>query len=484
MQAIAIIGGGFSGTMTAVNLVRFTHIPLRIVIVNREYPTGRGIAYSTKQPEHLVNVAARNMSALADHPTHFMDWLRTRCEYADLPESELRETFVPRRVYGDYLRGLLQSYAVPVTHRDDVKIDLLNDDVLDVVIEAGRAVLILASGDRLEAEKVVLATGNLKPAEIKADNEPFRHPAYCENPWTNWEARLPDVNETVVLLGTGLTTVDALVSLLARQWRGTIYAVSRNGLFPQSHFRGIEYSDFPPPGFDPHKHGLEELADILHEHCRRLRNMGANPAIVVDKLRPFTQRIWKSFTVEDKQNFIRKYAPLWNVTRHRIAQNIHCMVDRAVDDGRLKIVTGRVVGLKAQGSRIQVMVRGKEDANVTLEAGFVVNGTGPRSKFSESMQPLFKNLIASGRLKLDDLDMGIEVDERFTAVEADGRVSPCLYGLGPMLKGSLWETIAVPELRGQALQVARSILEVIGGDRPKVVPWPSNAHFDQLEYCI
>ena len=49
--------------------------------------------------------------------------------------------------------------------------------------------------------------------------------------------------------------------------------------------------------------------------------------------------------------------------------------------------------------------------------------------------------------------------------------------LGPLLRGTLWETIAVPELRGQARVVAETILE-----RPP--------HYDtmppevQMEYSI
>ncbi|HWC89410.1 MAG TPA: FAD/NAD(P)-binding protein, partial [Pirellulales bacterium] len=107
MKTIAIIGGGFSGTTAAVNLARFSESPLRVCVINSGYPVGRGAAYSTRQIEHLLNVAARNMSALADHPNHFVEWLQTRSEYALVPESELREMFVPRQVFGDYLRGLL-----------------------------------------------------------------------------------------------------------------------------------------------------------------------------------------------------------------------------------------------------------------------------------------------------------------------------------------------------------------------------------------
>ena len=89
MKHVVIIGGGFSGCLTAVNLSRLSTGPLKITIINQGYPLGRGIAYSTRNGSHLLNVVARNMSALADQPTHFVEWLRTRTEYRDEPVDRL-----------------------------------------------------------------------------------------------------------------------------------------------------------------------------------------------------------------------------------------------------------------------------------------------------------------------------------------------------------------------------------------------------------
>src|SRR6187399_3241563 len=123
MHTIAIIGGGFCGSIAAVNLMRLSEGPLRVALINRGSPVGRGVAYGTRRPEHLLNVAARNMSALADHPNHFLEWLRTRSEYSETPEAVLRETFIPRRVYGDYLRGLLQWHASPIRESAETSIE-------------------------------------------------------------------------------------------------------------------------------------------------------------------------------------------------------------------------------------------------------------------------------------------------------------------------------------------------------------------------
>jgi uncharacterized NAD(P)/FAD-binding protein YdhS len=482
MKTIAVIGGGFSGTISAVNIARFAEAPLRIVIINRCFPVGRGVAYSTRRPEHLLNVVARNMSALADHPNHFVEWLRTRSEFADTPENVLREMFVQRRVYGDYLRSLLFAFSRPINGRGGVQIESVDGEAVDVDEAADGAAVVLADGSRIHADKVLLATGNQPPAEFQTAGAPFRHPAYCETPWVDWEDRLPDRRENVVLLGTGLTTVDAFLTLCTRDWQGTIFAVSRNGLLPQSHFRGIEYPDFPP--VDPTKLGLGGIVDLVEEHCERLRGLGANPAIVVDKLRPYTQRIWQGFTRDEKQEFCRRYASRWNVTRHRIAQEIHQRLSAAVTSGRLQIVKGKIASLEAAGDRVRVTVEDTGGVRVQLEGGMVINCTGPNTGFSGSAPLLFQNLLAKEMIAVDDMDMGIRVDANLAVIGRNGTPSPLLMAMGPLIKGTLWETTAVPELRGQALRIAQSLVDAIATDQRREHPWPVQPEMELLEYCI
>ena len=481
METIAIIGGGFSGTMTAVNLARLGTRPLRVCLINSGHPVGRGAAYGTKRPEHLLNVAARNMSAFPDHPNHFLDWLRTRSEYADLPDVVLREVFVPRRVYGDYLRAVSLPYYVPVDSRNPVQIERIDDTAVGVAHRPGGATVELASGKTVEAARVVLATGNQRPAPLPAADKPFHHPAYFDDPCIDWDGRLTNPERDAILLGTGLTMVDVFLTLSEVGWKGTIRAVSRNGLLPLSHFRGIEYPDFPPP--EPERLGLAGLVDQMERHCGRLRQLGANPAICVDKLRPHTQRIWQQFSEEEKRRFCTRYAARWNVMRHRVAEPIHARLMEAVSSGRLRVYKGRIAALNDEGPNVRVAIEGEDGERTILEGGLVVNCTGPQAGFSAGTDRLFQNLLGRGLVRPDGLDMGIEVDAEFETVGRDGRRSGFLYALGPLLRGTLWETTAVPELRGQAMRVAQLLLrELHPTPAPTATFAPTSA--DVMEYCI
>jgi uncharacterized NAD(P)/FAD-binding protein YdhS len=480
VKTVAIIGGGFCGTLTAVNLARLSKHPLRVILVNNQYPTGRGVAYGTLRPEHLLNVVARNMSAFPDLPSHFVDWLRNRADFAELPLADLREQFVPRRVYGDYLQDLLFWQAQPLAGSGRVQIQLVDDEVLDVTPAGRGARVVLKGGDTLQADRVVLATGNLAPHDMIPPDSVHEHPAYCGNPWRGWYEKLPDSREDVLLVGTGLTMIDVFLTLRTLEWGGTIHAVSRNGLLPLPHFKGTDYRLFPP--VDVETMGLHQLVALMEEHCARLRADGMNPALVVDKLRPFTQRIWRNFSVAEKQEFSRDYRTRWNVVRHRIPPSVAGQIETAQKEGRLHILKGRLRDVRGDGDRIQVTIDpGNELPSHNLVVGLLVNCTGPRESLNDEPEALFQNLFERGMVRPDALDMGIEVTPDFAVVDHQGRPSDFLFAIGPPLRGTLWETTAVPELRAQAHQVAQALL---AHDQPHQPDWVQETPANLVEYYI
>ncbi|WP_417390894.1 FAD/NAD(P)-binding protein [Gimesia sp.] len=456
MKKVAIIGGGFSGTMAAVNLARLSSSPLCIQLINDKYPLGRGVAYGTRREEHLLNVAARNMSAVPDHANHFLDWLRTRVDYSDLPDPQLRETYVPRRIYGDYLRSILATYMQPIDSHHPAEIQVIEQEAVDIEFNfAGAAEITLKDGTTIDADRVLLATGNQPPCPLAEDA--FSHPGYCAEPWSNWMEKIPDPAENIIVMGTGLSMIDVFLTLSEQNWQGHLIAVSHNGMIPQSHFRGIEYPDFLPE--EPENLGLENLVQLLEKHCRQLQRIGENPGIVVDRLRPHTQKIWQKFDLAEKQEFLKRYAARWNVIRHRIAQPIHQRVTEAITEGRLSVVRGRITRLEADGDRVCVNLQNRAGETQQVWGSLVINCTGPNSGFSDTSVPLFQNLLQRGLIRPDELDMGIDVGADFATIDAEGHPSEFLFAIGPLMKGTLWETTAVPELRGQAMRVAQLLLD-------------------------
>lgn len=456
---IAVLGGGFSGAMTAVNVARISDRPLHVVVVDDRGSVGRGVAYSVRRPEYLLNVAARNMSAFPDEPDHFLDWLRTRAEFEPLPEAELREQFVPRQVYGDYLRSIVGNHLAGDGHRPCVTTELITGEAVDIEPGDGDCLVRMADGSAIAAEKIVLATGNEPPAPLPGASALGDHPAWVANPWQQWEHRVPATG-SIAILGTGLSAVDAIITLCDLGWQGPIHAISRHGWLPHAHFRGIEYPEFPPAGVDLVTLGLNDLRRLVSQHCAELVARDADPAIIVDKLRPYTQRIWGNFSCEERLEFARCDAARWNVLRHRIAPEIHDQVMHARRTGALQIHAGSIEELRAVDGAIRIGIEAREP----VVADLVINATGPSTRFSATRNVLLRNLLASGLVSPDDTDMGIRIDRDHTVVNAQGDRSASLLALGPTLRGTYWETVAVPELRVQARRVAETLLGAVPVD--------------------
>ena len=455
---VVVVGGGFSGTMTAVNLARLADDPLEITIVNERTPPGRGVAYRRRRPEYLLNVATRNMSAFPDNSDHFLRWVSTRPEYEAVPEIDLRERFIPRQTYGDYLSSIAQKYLA--TPGDGISSRFVIGEAVDVEPEEFGCAVRLADGTTLKADRVVLATGNETPASLPGAESLVGHRAWIGDPWQAWEERLPPRDASVVVLGTGLTAVDAIITLRAIGWMGTIHAVSRHGWFPHAHFKGIEYPEFPPPGVDLTAVGLDELVALVKHHCAVLHERNAHPAIIVDKLRPHTQRIWAGFSPDERLAFAKYHAAKWNVFRHRISPDIHAALTHLQLTGQLQVRAAKIEKLGESSEQISVHL----DDGEILSGDVVINATGPSAKLTATTSVLLQNLLRRGLIAPDATDMGISVANDHTVLTGDGDRSAWLLAMGPLVRGTYWETVAVPELRGQAKRVAETALDRVHSD--------------------
>ena len=264
--------------MTAVNLARLGRKPLEVTLVNGRPLVGRGIAYGTRRPEHLLNVAARNMSAFRDEPDHFLQWLRTRSEFETVPEIELRERFIPRLIYGDYLRSVVQHHLQSAGGMTPVETRCVVGEAVDIEVVAHEAVIHLADGKTVAADRVVLATGNEVPAALPGTDALADHPAWAADPWQPWERRLPEPDGTVIILGTGLSAVDVIITLRALGWMGSIYAVLPPRVVPPRSLSWDRLSGVPTPRRRPRHPGLGALdrprAAALYRPARAQRQPG------------------------------------------------------------------------------------------------------------------------------------------------------------------------------------------------------------------
>jgi uncharacterized NAD(P)/FAD-binding protein YdhS len=438
IEHVAIVGAGFSGTLQAINLLR--HHGPRVTLIERRGAFARGVAYSTTSPAHLLNVRAANMSALPDDPGHFVRWL---AEHG----RGTATCFASRRDYGAYLAELLEAEMRAAPGR----LTLLQDSATEVACTDQGVTIGLDSGGKLAADAAVLALGNLPPRDppgVAAANLPAD--LYASDPWSgDFAAGLTD-DDTVLVIGTGLTMVDVVLSLEAQGFGGRIVALSRRGLTPHAH------GDPAMPRSSLSERPAATGADLVHVVRRRAEAVGWRAAI--DELRPYTQAMWLAAPYAEQVRFIRHLRPWWDIHRHRLAPEVAAQVQALKDSGRLQVLGGKLTRIAAADGRVDLAFRPRHQDRVErLSVRRVINCTGPQGDLLRTKEPLLHLLLAAGHVRPDRHRFGIDVNAQAETIDANGRANPRLFALGPMTRGAFWEIVAVPDIRVQTWSVARRL---------------------------
>lgn len=435
---VAIVGAGFSGLLTAVNLLKASR-DVRVTLIERRGVFGPGTAYDTGNPGHLLNVRLDNMSAFPDQPSHLADWL------AEQPSWRAQDGFITRGVYGDYLQALLDEALDDAPDR----LTLIGAEAqsIDRQDDGWR---ILTSDGEVAADQVVLALGNLEPASPPGVEDAVRaSPAYVENPW-RFDPQTARDARNVLLIGSGLTMVDAAITL--RRPGRRLTALSRHGLLPRAH------ATVPPTPYVGAFSGSP--AEILRQI--RAATAEADWRAVFDRLRHSARDIWRGWSRVERSRFLRHLRPLWDVHRHRLspgpARDIHSMLA----GGELTILAGKLTELKATDViEVSWRPRGKKRA-IKERFDLVVNCTGPLGVISKSTEPMIRDILDKGYGRPDPLGLGLQVDDEGGLLDGAGAPARGLHAIGPLTRGAFWEMTAVPDLRGQARDLAARILS----DRP------------------
>lgn len=441
---IAVIGAGFSGVMTALHLLRQPK-PVKVVLVERRSPIGLGAAYATDDPAHRLNVRAGNMSAWPDRPDDFVDWL------AGQGRDVGPGGFATRGDYGRYLQGLLTAMAEGPAATGRL---LVTPDEITSVARAGEGwVLTCGMGRVVKADAVVLAPGNpppCPPETIGADL--VASSAYVADPW-RWNPAAPPPGEgPVLLLGTGLTMIDAALSLARTAPGRPLIALSRRGLTPREHLGAPPclLPDPPPASLSPAR-ALAWLRTATDDHGWRT---------AIDATRPATQALWRGWSIRQRGAFLRHARAFWDVHRHRLSPQVAEQAARMRASGDLRILAGKLqrVDLLADGT-VDVAWRPRGTRQTRrLRADLVVNCTGPSADVERSVEPLISSLAGQGLIRADPLRLGLDVDAGHRVLNAQGRAHATLLAVGPITRGALWEINAVPDIRVQAAEAAAEVL--------------------------
>ncbi len=446
---IAVIGGGASGVMAVIQLLRRATGPLRIALVEPQPTLADGVAYATRRPEHLLNVPAGKMSAFPDLPGDFVDYLRASGAF-DLAAEALAPLYVSRLHYGAYLRERLAQARAgsPAT------LEVFTTAVDGLSPQRENHLLQLRDGNRVVAAHVVLAVGNaLRPLPLRgATALAASHRAEA---WDTEAVAAIPADAGVAIVGSGLSMVDAVITLAEQAHRGAIHVISRHGLLPLPHAAAAPFDFDPTPLLSL---PLRARMRALREEVARAQAQGQPWQAVMERIRPLGQSLWRSLSWPDQQRFLRHVVRYWDVHRHRIDPQVHARLQALRDNGQLRLHRARLDATWAAGACARIEGREHDGAPLQLEVQRVINATGVEMRVQAMRNPLLQQLVGEGLAARGPHGIGLDSDDAGQVLDADGHADRRLHVIGSLRIGTLWESLAVPELRAQAAALATALL--------------------------
>ncbi|MGG5238740.1 FAD/NAD(P)-binding protein [Pseudomonas lurida] len=455
---VLIIGGGLSGTMLAVQLLRLPG-KRRILVIEPRAELGRGEAYSAVELGHTLNGNAARMSVDPDNPDDLTQWLTDYIGAGGWPESDqqhvpISELFPPRGIFGLYAQQRLAEAKA----RSASSVEHVRGEVVDLQREDASTLLTLDNGQPLRGGLVVLATG-MFPAARTPQTQSSGLNATAVDPWDVQAMTQIDPQAPVLIIGSGLTMVDAVVSLEQAGHRGPIEVFSRHGLLPHVRRQPPGWVDFLSE--DQRLRSPRQLLREVRRQCGIAQAQGIDWQAPLDTVRAHIGRLWSQASEREKRQFVRHVRPWWESHHHRSPPLSAQLVARLHDEGRLRIRAASFKGLEPSAEGVTIRLRHRGEQGITLVSGAaLINSSGIEYDWRRVARPLPQQLLKRGLIQPGPLALGIAADACGAVVDAQGRVSQRLFAMGPPLRGMWWESTAVTDVAIQAKALAARLTQI------------------------
>jgi uncharacterized NAD(P)/FAD-binding protein YdhS len=450
-QHIAVVGGGAAGAAVVGEFLRAPDNGIRLTWLAGGQSPGRGVAYGTDQPEHVLNVRAANMGLLADDSGAFLRFAQA-CGVTAEPTD-----FLPRSLFGDYVQATLAHLLADGLPR--CRLEVRSTEALAIQARSTGGYDIQPHGAAaFAADSVVLAVGALPPVALpQVDASALGGGRYAIDPWNL--PRLPKGPQQVVVIGSRLTAIDTILSAAATWPHARIIALSRHGCLPGNHWLKPQ---------EPYAHQAELIEDLrasgdVRHWLRIFRKALATDQpdwrSTIDGLRPVTNELWRSLDLIQRGRFLRHVRWLWDSARHRMPPQTARTIHALQDEGRLQVIAGRVRNIGG-AEPVNVAYRDRRNGSVhTIDADLVVQATGFESTHEPTTSRLLRQMLEAGLVCPDPLGLGLHADVDGRLLRSDGSPAPGLRAVGTLLRGTLWESTSMPEIRAFAAKLAREVPE-------------------------
>lgn len=454
-HSVIIIGGGFAGALTALKLLERTTVALSIIIVEPRAELGRGLAYSTADPVHLVNGPAEIFSLYPDDMGHLARWLAENGPTNGWqPPADVAASSPPRHLYGTYVHDELKRAAAQA--RSGSSLQHVRSSAAHLSSSPHQVRVATTDGTVLEADEAVLALGVFRPDLNPDEASVAGHPRFAENPWNAAALdRLSDSSD-ILIIGASLSMVDAIASMEARGFGGRYRVISRRGQFVEGRRNAEPAHDFLAEGPLPSTaRGL--LARVKTER-RKLDAAGGDWQGLPLAIRPHILPLWQNADDRERLRFARHLRAFWDVTAHRSAPESNRSVEEVRSQGRLIQGRARLLALRPDENGISASLKTATGIEETVFSGVIDCRGHQLHDWRQISDPFVRQLLSSGEVRPHSTGFGIDATPEGDLINEEGRIHRNLSAIGHPLRGVAWESSSITEQRTQAIALADRIL--------------------------
>lgn len=489
VRRVAIVGGGFSGVSAAIQLVRASTVPLAVTIVEPREQIGPGLAYSASDPDHRLNGPLWSHSVLAEDASHFARWCERDGILARDPQALAGDgnAFVRRADYGRYLAESLREHAR--WSATGSTISHLRGRATGAAFSGGEIATSTDTGRTLRSSMLIVATGNALPRlQAPIPQSLAAHPSVVANPLEPASLQRIDPRARVLVVGSGLTALDVVSTLLRDAGRPGIVVVSRRGLRPRPQPPAATAMPGDPEAGSASDAAVERPLDrilgqvpsflllagtpptlrgwvrALRGRIREVEAQGESWHKGFDELRDVVWRAWPLLPVEQKRRFLRRLRTWYDVHRFRAPPQNDAIVRAAEAQGRIEFRAARLRAVEpsGDGAGLRVHLDGGRSARTGVEAfDAIVNCTGLDVAAGARANPFLWSLVERGALRIDETGLGFAVDPHCRAIGADGSANPALRVIGPPTAGIFGDPLGAMFIAAQIHRMLPDALDTL-----------------------
>ena len=434
---LVIIGDGFAAAVTAIHLLRKGVAADSLTIIGSG-TLGKGNAYGCVSPFFRLNVREDLPIVFSEDPLHFARWAESNIDDAEAKTSA--GFFYRRADFGRYISELITA------EEGFDKIQRIQSNVSTLKQAQGLWRLETADGDMIDAEKVIIATGNSPPTWPCPTKTELGGPAssrLIENPWTGQYLAAIQAEEHIVLIGGGLTALDAIYALAKQGHRGLITIVGPRALFPPTQAPWIRQKQ---PNW-PQKLSPAKLIRFMRDYLPPQPTTSTEWQSAWEELRPNLNTIWQQFTPHQRQMVFRRLGWLWSLYRFRASPQTIEAHDLLKANHQIQFIVGRAKQVECTECAITVQLSNGQ----RIDADRIINCTGAGTD-------VFLNQLVANAIAIPDpLGAAIAVNTNLNVIKPNQQTWNNLWMLGPATMGSLGDVIAASAISKQAEGLAKQI---------------------------